>query len=186
MKKEIGGYLEFERYSGKEFYSDLIALNTARNALAYLVKSLEIKKVYVPYFLCNSIQNVCLRENIPFEKYHINSSFLPEFDKNQLADNEYLYVVNYYGLLSDRQIKNLKKTYSNIIVDNVQAFFRKPLKKIPAIYSCRKFFGVPDGAYVYSPGGKTLTLEQDYSFDRLKHLAGRFEKNASDFMRILK
>lgn len=35
-----------------------------------------------------------------------------------------------------------------IILDNTQSFFQKPISGIDTIYSCRKYFGVPDGAYL--------------------------------------
>ena len=34
---DIGGYLGLEEFMGKEYYPDLIALNTGRNALACLI-----------------------------------------------------------------------------------------------------------------------------------------------------
>ena len=53
--KEIGGYFGLERFTGKEYYDSLISLNTGRNALAYLLKSRTIKKIYIPYFLSHII-----------------------------------------------------------------------------------------------------------------------------------
>ena len=55
MIKEIGGYLEFEKFNGKEYYSRLLAVNNARNALLYLLRVRKIKKIYIPYFLCDSV-----------------------------------------------------------------------------------------------------------------------------------
>lgn len=42
--KEIGGYIEFEHYHGKEFHQNALKLNCSRNALAYLIKLHGIKK----------------------------------------------------------------------------------------------------------------------------------------------
>ena len=42
-KLEIGGYLELNDSSGSEFYPDLLALNTGRNALACLIREKGIK-----------------------------------------------------------------------------------------------------------------------------------------------
>ena len=63
----------------------------------------------------------------------------------------------------------------------MQAFFQKPVKGIDTIYSCRKFFGVPDGAYLYSNKNISKTLEQDFSYNRMNFLLGRFEKSANEF-----
>ncbi|MBR3768526.1 MAG: hypothetical protein IKL10_09865 [Clostridia bacterium] len=180
MAKEIGGYLEFEHYNTSEYYSDLIALNTARNALLYLLIAKKIKKLYLPYFLCDSVYTLCEQNGFEYEFYSINPDFTPVFSE-ELGKDEYLYVVNFYGQLTDEGILNLKKKHENIILDNVQAFFRKPIENIDAIYCCRKFFGVPDGAYLSTDAVLSEPLETDKSKDRLVHLFGRFEESASEY-----
>ena len=183
--KEIGGYLELDRLIGKEYYPDLIAVNTARNAFVYLCRAKKIEKVFLPYFLCDSVVNVCERENIRYDFYHINADFTPQFSQ-RLGNNEWLYLVNYYGQLSAEQILGYQKKYKNIILDNVQAFFEAPLKGVDTIYSCRKFFGVPDGAYL-ATDAERLCLETDYSMARMKHVLGRYEgTSASDYYQDFK
>lgn len=175
---EIGGYFGLEPLISNEYYKDLLALNTARNALLYILKARRIQKLYIPYYLCDSVSEMCDREGYTYEFYHINSSFLPDFEKN-LSDNEYLYIVNYYGQISNEQIKNLQAKYERIIIDNVQAFFQKPVQGIDTIYSCRKFFGVPDGAYLSTDCMLEEELPEDVSSERLKHLLGRFETDSA-------
>lgn len=179
-KKEIGGYFEFERFAGKEYYSKLIPLNNARNALVYLLKARKIKKIYIPYFLCDSVAKVCEREGYLYENYSINENFLPIFEKELCAD-EYLYVVNFYGQIGNKTLRQLKKKYNNIIFDNVQAFFQRPLEGIDTIYSCRKFFGVPDGGYLATNAKPIENLEVDRSKERMQHILGRFEESASEY-----
>lgn len=179
--KEIGGYLELETLIGKEYYPELIAVNSAANGLIYLIRAKKIKKIYMPFYLCDSVANACNRAACKVEYYHIDKNFMPLFDK-QLEANEYLYIVNYFGQISNSCVSNFKEKFHNVIFDNVQAFFQKPIKGIDTIYSCRKFFGVPDGGYVSSESVKQLDLDQDISMDRMKHLLGRFEKGiASDY-----
>lgn len=175
---EIGGYFGLEPLICNEYYKDLIALNTARNALLYVLKARKIQKLYIPYYLCDSVSEMCDREGYTYEFYHINSSFLPVFDKD-LSDNEYLYIVNYYGQISNEQIINLQSKYKRIIIDNVQAFFQKPVHGIDTIYSCRKFFGVPDGAYLSTDCMLEDELPEDVSSGRIKHLLGRFETGSA-------
>ena len=176
--KEIGGYFELEKTSGNgEYYPDLIHLNTARNALVYLSKVKNIKKVFLPLYLCDSIWKVCERENITYGFYHVSNDLRPLFDGG-LNDGEYLYIVNYFGLLSDDELISLKNKYQRIIVDNVQAFFRKPLKGIDTIYSCRKYFGTPDGAYLFANPNKRIDIPKDDSSKRMKHLVGRAKDGA--------
>lgn len=178
--KEIGGYLGLEKFSGREYHSDLIAINSARNALLYIVKAKKINKLYIPYYLCDSVECACKREGIALEYYHIDRDFLPKFDR-VLGQNEYLYIVNYYGQLDKRIVRDYKKRFSNIILDNVQAFFEKPIEGIDTVYSCRKFFGVPDGAYVSTDVVLNEPLDIDVSMERMRHVLGRFEVNARDY-----
>ena len=181
MNKEIGGYFEYETHlaSKGEFYSNLIKVNNCRNALLYIVKSKKIKKLFIPSFLCESISLLCKRYGIDYIEYKISKSFKPLL-KIIPEENEYVLVVNYYGQLTNDNIVELKHKYKRIIVDNSQAFFSKPIEGIDTIYSCRKFFGVPDGGYLSTDCLLNETIEQDDSENRLAHIAGRTKDCASD------
>lgn len=90
-------------------------------------------------------------------------------------------MVNYYGQLSNEKITELSKELPNLIVDNVQSFFQQPVAHVLTIYNCRKFFGVADGAYLYSDKTLETKLEIDSSYNRMDFLLGRFERTASEF-----
>lgn len=172
--KEIGGYLGLDEPIGEEYYKNLISLNTARNALVYLIKAKKIKKVYIPYFLCESVKNVLEREGFAYEQYHIDNKLFPKL-KEKLQTNEYLYFVNYFGAFDNETICAIKEKYQNVIVDNVQAFFQKPVDGVDTIYSCRKFFGVPDGAYLSTNSILNEDLDYGEAANRMKHILGRYE-----------
>jgi len=178
--KEIGGYFGLEQLVSNEYYNDLISLNNGRNALLYLLKAKNIKKLYIPYYLCNSVSDMCNRNDYKFEYYNIDDEFMPVFNR-LLNNDEYLYIVNYYGQLTDGKIFDLKRQYMQIILDNIQAFFQKPMAGIDTIYSCRKFFGVPDGGYLSTDTRLNEELEVDVSKDRMAHILGRYEGTASDY-----
>ena len=173
--KEIGGYIEFEHYHRPMLYDDGIKLNCGRNALAYLIKAYDIQKIVMPKYMCDSCNNVLKKTKIRY--YSINVDFKPIIET--IGEDEWLYVVNFYGQLSYEYLLELKGKY-NIIVDNAQAYFNSPIKGIPTLYTCRKFFGVADGAILYAD--KTIEVEkQDESFERMRFLMGRFERSASEF-----
>ncbi len=178
--KEIGGYFGLEQFTGKEYYPELIALNNARSCLLYLLRARNIKKLYIPYFLCDSVTDLCEREGYAYDFYPIDKEFLPVFDRTLAAD-EWLYIVNFYGQISNEKILQLQQTWGNVIFDNVQAFFQKPAAGVDTIYSCRKFFGVPDGGYLATDVRLREEPEQDISMDRMKHVLGRFEHTASEY-----
>lgn len=178
--REIGGYFGLEQLISNEYYKNLIPLNNGRNALLYILKARNIKKLYIPYYLCDSVSNMCSRNRYEFEYYHIDDDFLPVFNR-MLANNEYLYVVNYYGQLTNQTVLGLKRKFGQIILDNTHAFFQKPLAGIDTIYSCRKFFGVPDGAYLSTDVELNEKLETDISRERMTHILGRYEGTASEY-----
>ena len=179
--KEIGGYFGLEKLISNEYYPDLAAVNNARCALLYIMKAKHYRKVYLPYFLCDSVRLVLERERIPFEEYRIDRTFLPLLDIKTNPE-EVVYVVNYYGFLCDEQLISLKNRYGNIVVDNAQVFFARPVKGIDTLYSCRKFFGVPDGGYAYTNAEFQENIPVDVSMERMKHILGRFEgRRASDY-----
>ncbi len=178
--KEIGGYIELDRAHGKEYHQGAAALNSGRHCLEYLIKAKDIKKIYIPYFLCASVKDQCEKLDCEYEYYHIDKSMRPLFDM-ALSGGEYLYIVNYYGQTSDKQIEEYKQKYGNIIIDNAQAFFQMAVDGVDTIYTCRKFFGVPDGGYLYTDTELNEKIEQDTSFTQINYILGRFEKDASSF-----
>lgn len=177
---EIGGYFGLEQLISDEYYKNLKALNTARNALLYVLKAKNIRKLYIPYYLCDSINYMLNRNGYDLEYYKIDVNFNPIFNRS-LDENEYLYIVNYFGQITNKKAAFFKEKYGNIILDNAMAFFQKPIKGIDTIYSCRKFFGVPDGAYVSTDTPLETELDFTSSKDRMKHLLGRYEGTASDY-----
>lgn len=178
---EIGGFLGLEtRYRGMERYPNLIALNTGRNALLYLIRAKHISRILIPYFLCNCIKEVCQKNGTDIVYYHIDKDFLPILERD-LYDDEFLYCVNYYGVVSRKVFATLKLRYKRVIIDNAHAFFEPPLEKVDTIYTCRKFLGVSDGAYLQTDTLLNGSLEKDISVNRMKHLLGRIDVSAERY-----
>lgn len=176
---EIGGYIEFPYFVGSLFHDHAIALNCARNCLAYIIEAKNIKNIALPKFLCGSVKRTCEEHGVDVNYYSIGIDFLPE--DIELKQNEWLYLVNYYGQIDNEKIIEIKKHNDNLIVDNVEAFFQLPVEGIDTIYTCRKYFGVPDGGYLYTDTCINRLLEEDKSADRMTHLLGRFENAANVF-----
>lgn len=177
--KEIGGYLEFPEFSGGILHDDAIALNSARNCLAYLIETKGIKSIALPQFLCDSIEQTCRKYNVKIRFYSIGADFLP-LEMKADAD-EWIYLVNYYGQIKNSQIVKYKKKYRKLIVDNVQAYFQEPADNVDTIYTCRKFLGVSDGAFLYTDVYNMREIELDKSADRMTYLLGRYENTASEY-----
>lgn len=178
--KEYGGYIELEMNHGTEYHENMMRLNCGRNCLAHLFGTGQVKKIFLPYFLCDSVKTTCEKYGVDYEFYSIDERFRPKFE-NKLGQKEFLYVVNFYGQITRENIQALKEKFSNIIVDNVQAFFELPVNGVDTLYSCRKFFGVSDGAYLITSQKADCNYPQDISYKRMKFLLGRMEKGASEF-----
>ena len=116
MKQEIGGYLELEVFHGKEYYPDLVKVNLGRTALCWLLESRKIETLYLPFFLCDSVIDICLRQGIHVNFYSLNEDLTPALSPDlSLHPREYLYLVNYYGQLTDEKILYYKKYYKKNI-----------------------------------------------------------------------
>lgn len=178
--KEYGGYIEFENYHGNMLHEGAISLNCGRNALAYLCEAKKIKKLYLPYFLCSSVPNLCKKIDVEYGYYHINGKFEPIFNQ-VLGEGEWLYIVNFYGQLDNDYLTAWKQKYSRVIIDNAQSYFQMPVEGVDTLYTCRKYFGVADGAFLYTDAKLNRELPQDESFERMHFLLGRFERSANEF-----
>ena len=177
--KEIGGYIELDTCRHAMLHEDAILLNCGRNALAYLLEAKGIKKLYLPYFLCDSVDNVCKKYGVEVAFYHIGENWLP---KDLVIDGDaWLYIVNFYGQITREDLARLAEVHNNVIIDNAQAYFDAPLANVDTLYTCRKFFGVSDGAILYTNSKLERSLEIDESFNRIHYVLGRYERTASEF-----
>lgn len=174
MLNPIGGYFELELRNGSEYHNDAIRLNTGRNALEYILRANKYSKVLIPYFTCDTIIEPFEKLGISYEFYSINSRFEPDIDYNNLNNNTGFLYTNYFGI-KNSYVKILSNLIDNLIIDNAQSFFSTPIPGIDTFYSARKFFGIPDGAYLYSNTTISIELAQDQSNDRISHLIKRLE-----------
>jgi hypothetical protein len=175
--KEIGGYLELELGSrNTEYHSGMVDLNTGRNALEYILRLRGYRKLYLPHYHCDALIIPLQRLGIEYQFYSIDYNF--EFADITPADGEALLYINFFGL-KDAYIAQLAARYSNLIIDNAHSFYSVPLTGIDTFYSCRKFFGVPDGAYVAASATLDAQLPHDHSSARYQHLIGRYDQSAT-------
>jgi len=172
--KPIGGYFSLELPQHEEYHKDVIRLNTGRNCLEYILRVRGYSKVYIPCYTCDVVLEPFMKLGIPYEYYHINIH-LEIQDEIALKSGEALLYTNYYGL-KQQYTEKLANQYGNhLIVDNTQAFYAKPIEGIDTFYTCRKFFGVPDGAYLYIDKQLDIELEQDHSYERMDSLTKRID-----------
>ena len=175
---EIGSFIELQFPKGREYYpqeKNIARLNTGRAAIWHAFRVLGCKAIWLPYYQCDTVRDFLKRKNIDIKYYHIDKNFNP-IDLDPKEDEAVLFV-NYYGVMSASRMASLAEHYEHVIIDNSQAFFSRPLAGYMNVYSCRKFVGVPDGAYVIGEGADKFTDEYPlcYSSDTALFLLQRIE-----------
>lgn len=182
MCEGIGGYFELELPNrGGFLHDDGVLLNSGRNALEYVLRSLpDIKHLWIPYYTCDVILEPIRKLDIAFTFYRINEK-LEIGDSVDLHAGDYLLYTNYFGI-KDQYVQQLADKYGfGLIIDNAQAWFADPIPGISTIYSPRKYVGVPDGGIAYCRFGiDTYQFEQDSSYDRCSHLLKRIDSGPSE------
>ncbi|WP_282170650.1 hypothetical protein [Ruegeria atlantica] len=152
----IGGYFGLE-LSAEPKSDEEAGFHTIRGALLALLSRLarENKRttLWFPHFMCPSVDEVfeSLHDRIVLRRYNIRPDLKP--DVGELNEDDLFYSYNVFGLSEP-------ETRSGAIVDNAHAFFSEPDPGQHALYSVRKFIGVPDGAYLRSK--LSLTPEKPF------------------------
>ena len=184
MITPIGGYFELELRGGEHYHKGALCLNSARSCFEYVLRARGYKKVFLPYFTCEIMVQPCQLLHVDYEFYHIDKNLEPVVLPN-LGEGEAFLYTNYFGL-KQHCVERLAQQYgSSLIVDNAQAFFAPALPNIDTFYSPRKFFGVPDGGYLYCDASMDVEMPQSVSYERMSHLVKRVDLGAeaaySDF-----
>ncbi len=179
----FGGYIELEDYGGTPYHENAIALDSARSCLAYLVELRGIRSIAIPDLMCEVVAKTLEKNGVRYRRYEIGADFAPVLDLD-LMDGEWLYLSDYFGRLSEKTVQEaFRKSRGRLIIDEVQGFFRDPWVGIDTFYTCRKYFGVPDGAYLVTRDGSRLNrdMSECRSLSRMMHILGRCEMGPNAF-----
>ncbi len=181
--KPIGGYFSLEVNERRDRHLGALRLNAGRYALEYALRARRYRKIYLPYYICDSVLQPISRLGVEYEFYHINEQLEPAIKLQPKTDEVVLYV-NYFGL-KNRYADTFCYAYPNTILDQTQAFYSEQGNKYDdksiqcdTFYSCRKYFGVPDGAYLYTNCLLDVDLLQDVSYERMAFLTKRIDLSA--------
>ena len=175
---EIGSFIELQLPKGRELYKgemDIARLNTGRMGIWHAFRVTGCKRIWIPIYQCDSIRETFEKMGVEMRFYHQDIRFNPT-DINATDDDAVL-LVNYFGIMSNLRMAELAKPYKHPIIDCAQAFFCKPVENALTVYSCRKFVGAPDGAYVIGKDAHKYVEEysQCYSSDTAAFLFKRIE-----------
>lgn len=173
--KEYGGFLEMETRHGAMYHVNAKYLNSARNALKYIIRLHQIKKIAVSYFTCPVIWQAIQEEKCEMVFFDIDKNMNPQLE--HIGNDEFILCNNYFGIKS-KKIRMLVKQHPNLIVDNAQAFY-SPAYGMASFYSPRKFFGLPDGGIAITSQSLDEIFNTDTSYQRCAHLLKRHDLGAS-------
>lgn len=141
----------------------IIKLNTARNALRYVIKAFNINEIFIPYYICPAIRNAIKKEKCKSIYYHIDKNFRP---KVKFPKNAFVLYPNYFGVCSNI-VSELAQEYENLIIDNAHSFYSEPLG-IASFNSLRKFFStLRNGSFLYT----IKTLDFNFEVDEFEYEA---------------
>lgn len=172
----IGGYFELPLVSQQEKVMPQAArFQSARSAFLALLRFGKPRRVWMPYYLCDSMYAPLREAGIPWQSYSLDEGF--EIDRMpDLREGDWLYYVNYFGIC-DGKIDALLQRYNplQVVLDHCQAFYSQPRPCLANIYSPRKFFGVPDGGLLVTALPVEEPAQEDTeSIARASYLLKRF------------
>ena len=174
----MGSFLELQLPKGREWYkgeADVARLNTGRMGIWHAFRVTGCKRIWIPIYQCDSIRETFEKKGVEMCFYYQDSNFNPIDIK--ATDEDAVLLVNYYGIMSSQRMAELAKPYNHPIIDCAQAFFCQPVDGALTVYSCRKFVGAPDGAYVVGDGAHKYVEEYSkcFSSDTAAFLLKRIE-----------
>ena len=154
--KKIGGFFELElAKSGSIYHDDAIQLSTGRACVNYMLQVVKPSKVYVPFYCCDALFEPMIINKIPYEFYKITDQLEIE-NLPQLDSGELLICCDFFGIKSN-YIDKLRTIYGKqLIIDNSHSFYQKDYPSHISFTTARKYFGVPDGAFLYMTNNDSI------------------------------
>jgi len=170
--------MELARNDASPHYlKDAKRLQSARASLALLCKFKDIRRIWIPAYICPAVREAVAWANVEILTYPLQQDFLPPKDLRLSAD-EWLLIVVYFGLTTAAAHEATSLwPRTRLIFDAAQALYFPAHQEIPTIYSPRKFIGVADGGFLT---GNLEGLELPHEIDnqgiaRLSAAIGRLE-----------
>lgn len=187
--KVIGGEFKIELISSIKYKESILPKakeyasgRTALHAILEVLKSDGYNNIYIPDYLCQSILLPIHNLEMEYTFYHINDELLPEIAPQLFKAKSSILFINYFGLIDlSNSIANVRRdSDAKIIIDDVQNYFDDTNIDFDFRFtSLRKWFPVPDGAYVYGKDNLLMRMkayEKEGEFSKYKY-AGNLLKN---------
>jgi hypothetical protein len=184
--KSIGGFFELEvPLTGSGYHSDGLALTNGRACIRWILENEKPSRVYIPFYTCYALYEPMEKMGIEFVFYSVNEALDP-VSLPEPKEGELLVIVNYYGLKNKIVYNFAKQLGKRVIIDDTHRFFHRGYKQAYSFTSARKYFGVPDGAYLYGASNvdqKIIERNTDISvLHNVKRLIGCQDEAYHDYL----
>lgn len=190
MDRAIGGFFPLElRADAALPFPQTLPVNLGRTGLELILRHRQYRRVRVPVYCCPVVFRTLRRCGVEWECYRIDENLEPiggttpdgtpmrDPYRTLAVDEAFLYI-NYFGVM-DRCVTTLATHFPRLIVDLTPAFFSTPPSHTDGFNSARKFFGVPDGAFLFAENaidwGKSLPRQR--TCDSCRSLLWRTEES---------
>jgi hypothetical protein len=125
----------------------------------------------LPFYCCDAVLEPIRALGVGFEFYGLNDSLEP-VRMPSLKEGDLLLYINYFGLKGAAAEAIAAEHGEKVVIDSTHAFYDRGYAGAWSFNSARKFFGVPDGGYLYAPRPLKRTFPPNPNV-RVQHLVAR-------------
>lgn len=126
------------------------ALSTGRACMMVMLRHLVPRRVHVPFYTCDATLEPFERLGIETQTYALDETLFPQ-ELPVLDEGEYVLWTNYFGVCGEHTRRVKERFGKQALLDDTHTFFRTGHPGHWSFTSARKYFGVPDGAFLYAP-----------------------------------
>ena len=167
-RKTYGGFFALERCHGARgensricHLGGAISFYNARSAIAALIRENAFRDVVLPHYICPVVHRAVEETGAPARFYPVTPDFSPDYSTlaAMVREDTLLIVPAYFGVcLPDMEALSLlsRGTGCRVLLDYAQALYEPCPAEFSAVYSPRKFLGVPDGGFLLVGAGSRL------------------------------
>lgn len=186
----VGGYFPLELGTGRglPWLPEAVRFQSARAAISAFFEVVKPKRVWVPNYVCQAMTDALMYSGVSIYRYPLatNRAVPVELD---LEPFDWLICVDYFGMTAGSIEEAVTRFGAErILLDASQSLFTSVTSKVSAVFSPRKFVGLPDGGLLRSkvPIVASKQADEASSISRCSHLltrlSGAVEEGYSSFI----
>jgi hypothetical protein len=150
-------------------------LQSGRACLRVILETERPGRLVVPFYVCDAVLDVPRALGVPIVYYHLDPVLDPQLPN--ISETDLVLVVDYFGLHCKLEEEHSVLGH-RLVVDQSQALFAGGSSESWRFTSARKWFGVPDGAFLWGPRQLSIPMPAASS-GRPNHLIERLWGDAS-------